>query len=638
MKYRFISLLLALILLCPAACASEGAFFTVHCYSNVIDDSVIELYIENQQAYISVPDAARLSAFTVKSQSANAVTFVRGNTRVSISIGRFVEGKAYMPLESTLDELQVRAENWGSGVVFTAFGYGTDTLFALTDKYMDVCAQYDLLTDGDGFLRFTGLVGTVYKRLTGFKLLGSLMGWYDEDQFAAALAEILKLQGSTQMMKEMVSLSKTSSMLKKFYEAAPASDLHDLYETLKIHDLLSDPFAGLIEETTKLKFKGLSLYDQIAFFGQMTAISTCSNLGMNMIRYTYDQDMLGSSRKNYLPGKAEKAVQQLLDMWNSARYQKEITNVYLEELEYIATETLEGAFTAQIDSLFAKSYVSLAAKVTGFLIKTLSPATTDAIDFAEQYMYLAALQEPLPKLYQRYRKNDAAAINAKYTAIMSLRIIQSAYELSVKKGGIKDTFDLPDLMQEGIDALLLVDDASLISKTVKNDKIDTVMLSGVSHGTQGKLWQLWAENAASSQQPEIFEGYTAAENTSGLYIDGVQIGQIASWYFEYLGTPLTAEDFLVILQEENYFDDYSPIVDLAYSLPEISRLKLVQSELYRFEMPLYEEGYTSEIWIEFYRWTGEIERHGGKQSFDLLVLTEGSSEGGNICASLLLPQ
>lgn len=490
---------------CAPAAWAQG-MIRVACISNMAEMSDLALYVTGGDVYIRAEDAQQLSGFKAGGQA----EFFRAGLRVDITSGLVIDNTYWLPLEDTLRRLKTQVDQVGGGLVFTGRKTLPQELFAKTDRYMDNREAFNLVS-GNRVLIAGGVLASMYHRLTSFSLAQTLTGAYDRKMYADLLGDILRLKEEHPMLKPFKQSTDITKILTKLkaaefgLENPKDEDWMRLYAEGKIGDAgmvmvaygnVMDPVSYLMKRTgSEETLKGLDVHSQLKLMDDIRSMIACEELAANMLLLTYAQDALpsGVSIGDYVPDAAVDAIDDVRTFVQDMDHVDALIEVLQEEAELALFSTVHElvnkAAMGKTPKL-AGNAPKLAAKAMGKAIDAAMPDAASGMDYMEKLLYLSRLQEKLPALYDVYRGSTLSVVNAKYTTMLYLRIMQTAYELCVEEGVIEADEAFMQDMDDALAALASVSDAELRRGDVVNDRIDVQALIPIESGSLDVIPQL----------------------------------------------------------------------------------------------------------------------------------------------------
>ena len=495
----------------PTAWAQEAAqgIIRIACISNLSEMSDIQLYITNGDVYIRAEDAALLSGFQLTGQT----QFSRADLSVAISSGLVFNNTYWLPLEDTLRRLKTEVDQLGGGLVFTGSKTLPQELFSLADQYMDNREVFNLISN-ENVLVTSGVLASLYHRLTTFSIAQSLTGEYDRKMYADLISKILKLNEDSTLLNtlsESVDISKKLTKLKAAefgLENPTDDDWMRLYAEGKISDAgmvvsvygdVMDPVSYFLKQAgSEYTLEGLDVCSQIELLSNIRNMINCEEFAANMLLLTYAQDALpsGMSIRDYIPNAAMDAVDDVRTFVKEMDHVNMLLEVLEEEAEHVVFSTL---YEIVNDKIAIGKVPKLAAKAMGKAIDKAMPDIKSGMDYIEKVYYLSLIQEKLPALYDVYRASTLSAVNAKYTVILYLRIMQVAYELCIENGITQADNVFIQNMENALTKFASISDAELAKGNITNDKIDVHALIPIDKGSPDLIPQLreYAENCGA---------------------------------------------------------------------------------------------------------------------------------------------
>ena len=204
-----------------------------------------------------------------------------------------------------------------------------------------------------------------------------------------------------------------------------------------------------------------------------------------MLGFTYTQEALDAREIQplYAPAEAIAAIRRIL----TYAQETDKTEVVLQALRDEAANVLVGTGESLVYNLIARGPTPrIAAYILGEVNEALFPEIAMAMDGVEAYGYLAELQSYLPSLYAMYRESPYTAINAKYTTLFYLRIVQLAFEKCVDAGIIEaGDYDFSATLEDAILEIAAIDDDDILPKSFTNDQIEADTLLSIHPQTAG---------------------------------------------------------------------------------------------------------------------------------------------------------
>lgn len=150
-----------------------------------------------------------------------------------------------------------------------------------------------------------------------------------------------------------------------------------------------------------------------------------------------------------------------------------------------------------------------------------------------------------------------------------------------------------------------------------------------SESTEG-LYDTWKAYRPNIDLDMSQYGYSQSVNYPSAQIDGVPIGEMGAWYVN-SGGAQNGNDFLLLILADTTHSTSESMTTEQLADPNVQMdVRLIGSELMKMETPIWEDDefqYTSEIWIELYHWSGEMQKNGVKEDIEVLILIHGSTEG-----------
>ena len=653
---------------------AEAVVITLECASNLARITNVDLCVQTDQVWIRAEDAASLSGFSASAGSSGACIFTRGPLRIVQQQCRAYQDDLWVALEEGL-------------LLFQGREHTSYELFAITDKTIGK-GQYNLseFNDLDQFEWLTRLA-SLYNRLVKLKFFESVLGIYDIEQYRNALKMVINPGKSGELfalLKEMDSTAKELNTLLEFeHGKLSEEELMDLYcqgelgdwgAVISMYKNFSNPVDYFLKKAIGEQYSvsGLGWADQLALYQNINAFLNCEQLYSNMINYAYsgeayktatkgvslpwDETMDGTDQfpERFLPSTAQLAVKDMRKFFETVRYEDLLVQVIRKEIETVTVETLVDYLEKEL--MFpSRILVSMQKLINEVLFQDV----TDLIDYMETFLYLCNLQKGLPGLYERYRACDATAINAKYTALLYLRIAQAAYEVCVKKGVIQDEYNGSEVIGDAMAEIIAVRDGDLIAFS-PNERLDISMLlrsalADESEPEPDRQTGNTEPNAGASNAEAIFywdslytrfhdcSNETYVEEVSSqdrLYgrrencyaqIDGVPIGYAAQlWREDFSARALIAD----MLNHDWYIPGSSGVE--AILLPD-SIVTLVQSELYGWgTVPDGSMAGSLLFYDEYYLFQIRNQTENGDAIYEVLFREGGEYEGGEWCGGKIL--
>ena len=481
---------------------SNDGIYTTSCISNLTDITSIDLYIQNSLVFIKTRDAALLSGYSLESNQPGNVVFSRDGNIIKEELYSSYQGDLWVEIEDTMNNLTTHVQQEKGLLIFLARENTANDLYSITDKYMtqDI---YSLSDNSNIMLDALSVAASIYNRLVRQQFLETITGKYDSERYY----DVLKMSINSSSNSDFVSLFKNGNKIAKQlgtlqefqYGKMSEDELMDLYRRGEIGDWgtviatyksITSPVDYILKKLTGNRYSvsGLDITSQIDLYQTVSALIDCEKLYSNMITYTFSEDAYKTATKGvkltneekrkgwfatfpdcYLPSAAKSGIEEIKRFSKVVKYEDLLAEVARKELGTVTIETLSSYLNSQVKNPYG-ILISLQKLVNEALFKK----TVDLIDYMETYNYLANLQKGLPGLYKRYRECDKTAINAKYTTLLYLRLVQAAYDDCVEKGIVKpEKRNVSEIMSEAMQSVISIRDSDL-EPFVPDNRINTI--------------------------------------------------------------------------------------------------------------------------------------------------------------------
>ena len=463
------------------AFAEAERIIMLPCASNMCDDWLVEVYVDERQGFISEDAAARFSGFTYLGGSTTTAYYERAGEEVAVPVAAEYEGRRWVALEWALYLLHTKVLVTEQGLVFDALKTTPHEVFAITDHYMGDGGRYNLMEEDDAIIDFGFNLSRLYHQITQMRLVG-----YDKAYYEELLRELLDIDGNTELVQLLLDADKVAERLE--YLQGVGLEESDLLKTLDILGKLLDPVKTISNELCDMEgisISGLGFFEQVRLYAQIDAMMNLSSFGENMLGFTYTQEALDAHevRPLYAPAEAITAIRRILTYAQETDETERVLQVLRDE----ARNVVAGTGESFVYNLIAQGPTPrIAAYILGEVNAALFPEITMAMDGVEAYGYLAELQSYLPSLYAMYRKSPYTAINAKYTTLFYLRIVQLALEKCAETGIIEaENYVFSETLEDAILELAAIDDDDIMPKSFTNDQIEADTLLSIYARTAG---------------------------------------------------------------------------------------------------------------------------------------------------------
>jgi len=620
--------ILLVIMFCSVALA-EYEYVKIPYRSNLQKEmSMIELCIDTDRnmAYMHAQDAARISGYTLANVFGHMIHFSRGEENSTISGLVMSDGTYWLPVEFGMAALDTQVMQVGNTLIFESRGQTIDRMFESADRCMDICRA--MMGEESKAEDMAGIVASIYNRAVNFELLGTLLGTYDREIYQKLYSNMLNITNDKDLTQRLMDSGKEIGRYSFMKELDP-----ELWgDFFTIYGIATNPAGSLVKEITGTPAGGIDVFSQYKLYSYLESLYMMPELSQNMILYTYsDSALSGKGYSQYLPNKAKYVVDNMIRSFSSTDGNQASINIILEEIEMIGLKTSEKEIERQIE-IWTKDEskkMQIAAKATDAVLKAVFPKMETNMGFAEEWYYLSNIQKYLPALYNQYRKSDSTAINAKYTALLTLRLLQVAYQKSIDAKVIdRAEFNLEEQFDSLFVELASFSDEILTSHKIKNRNLDYDKLLGIMDEEKTTdLEQIHNRMTHYSADMMREWDYTQEKVNEASNLDGVSLGQMGSTTLDWADEKSTRSFILSHFDYAYYgcdLDETIALHQVVTHLDEIENLKMAGSSLRKFNREGQE--YLEEVWSELYHIKGAF--HDGK-SFDLVLLMEGSSEGEN---------
>lgn len=499
-------------------------------------------------------------------------------------------------------------------------------------KYSDTDTYLISMDSADTFkMGLTNRMELAWNTILGF-FSGNDRDSYMVEQYMQMIGSLLE------DMHGMQSITIDTGLFQKMAEfGAQGSKSYDKLVTwlhgAKLHD---DPFVkSIVENGDKLEYlaKALGGFDKV----------------MNILLYAcrdYSESII--------------VLNSLLEV--SAEH----TDQDFYQAVYSLKQLYEGNVTGMLSSLLSEFYVDIGETITDGVIKSISSGalllynlSNFGIDFAlsvegikqeadDQMNYITLLN-----ICDECEESFTIAMNSKdYSPEMMthldvliqlcrairLRIYDVQIDLFRREGNTAKADDLSwsraYYHQNGdIIGSYVID---LIPRLAsENDKLTTAPLDHSDKGIMSadSLSSYWLAQPGKYIYSMTEYGYQHTENVSQASLDGIAVGEMGHWYLEDSGTSSSLEMIEEILAYDLYACDV--VIELLQESHNFTECRLLRSELFKEEEQIWEdygdgpELYVSELWTEFYLFSGSYTENIQPYTFELLIMLNGSSEGEN---------
>lgn len=620
MKKKSIHSLLITVFLCIAifcnpvfsTLAEEYIYLKIRCFSNLTDDRQVEICIDNQQAYLNEEDAAQFSGYIYMGCSGESAYYERAGELIEVPMVAH-DNRTWVTLDWAMYLLHTKVLVTEAGLVFDAQESTPYEVFAIADDYMLEGGKYNLIEDGDFWVKAGAELAELYNRITHMKLLG-----YNEEKYIEILRKLLQIDEDTELVSTLIDTGEVLDIYTDLIDMG--LDESDWNTVIDLLDKMLDPansLSDMLIDKEGISISGLGAFDHVELYAQIKSIVNLTDFARNQILYTYSEDVL-NARENfsakYAPNEAVGPIRNIITYSQQLDAEEMIWEILQDE----ATNAISGTGNSILYDLITQTPApKLAALACDKIVETVLPDLTNAMDGVETYAYLGELQSYLPSIYEAYRESPDTAINAKYTTILYLRILQQAYETGVESGILEAKFDdFVTSLEATILKLASMDDNDLTLKNLEYVQITPDMLypignlpidgnDSIGDLTSVELLELWNASVEIDRRVDISSMIGNPVDPCVGYIDGVEIGYHAQSFLPDGWDP-SANAILIGMNREygnfGYIDAYERLPFFASLLEDPdSSLKLLKSELYRWE---YVDG---DAWPEDYPFVSNYE-------------------------------
>lgn len=497
----FLILFTQLFFLCPQEIFAEDIeVITVSAHSNLSGKSNMLLINKEGQLYILADNVAEAAGFTC-GYSDGKVNFYRSTEVVTVDSFEY-EGVPFVELEKTCDKLTTRVISYNGMLYFVGLHTTPYELIAITDEIMN-SAIYKVIP----FNNFQIGWAVVYSVIYGDSIFKKASGQDSAEKYASIMQDVVEYDNDNVLFSINKMLDPKIKFVKDILDGVEEIDdfktrddkgeLIDLLlpvpnvsDPKGLSKIVRDPIAYLFEEELDIKIKGLGIKDQIKISQYMEAVYTCHALYPKMLEYVYyspiANDPEQAVKNNYLPNASKGVVTDIVKAYKD-NYKKLGSDYLVKEIETIGGSTIAYLADEYVTEAALGGYASLVKVVQAIespVINTLTKwlagyKPSEAYDAMQKSRLIENMQLGLQKMYPKVRSNRDTAINAKYIAMLYLRLFQVNANIL-----FEDTPDYPEIAYLGddpFDKLASIDDDDLTAE-VHNAKINWEDLTAEEDG------------------------------------------------------------------------------------------------------------------------------------------------------------
>ncbi|MBQ7035492.1 MAG: hypothetical protein IJN34_07120 [Clostridia bacterium] len=479
-KILSVLLILALLINASVVCFADDApkYQTVRCISNLCDKTRVDLLLHQDQLYISIEDAAEFSGYQWKDSQ-----FERSGEKIK-PITHTIEQKEWLELESGMEQLYTEVVQVGDALIFR----GLETTFKECIKKTDaILTQYRVdLTQG--FAGTVGYVGAVVFNIASQgKIFSRISGRHSEEQYKKIISRMVEgeeevlsiVQEGYSLLDKLDTIGTIEGLdfslndgALKIISNGPSSDsaavIHALNKT-------KDPLGTMFESiggSKDFSLKGLDIVSQLELYQYFDSLIGCGQLYADMFSYTY-----GSSnfkKDEYIPKAARQPIEALTKYYNSTDYLKLLAGYLNEEGKTVFFSSADDLLETAVLKHFFSSSGAIIIPIAQYALRKSYDFLFDGVshkaDYIEESKRISELQAGIMKLYRKYKKDPASAINTKYAAMLYIRCAHIDYKLSVDGGMIEESSVINKYYNEAFNEIAAISDRDL-TKKISNKKI-----------------------------------------------------------------------------------------------------------------------------------------------------------------------
>lgn len=440
---RVLSIILLLSLLlsfAPAAMASEAEeVCEITCITNTVSSTVpVPCRSVDGVAYIPEEFAAVTSGWDYIDSDGKPEFMLEEQTVLADRYIQDEQGVFWVPIGSTLEQLQAEVAAFNGCLIVRAKTYTADELIARTEAVFHDKENIDRwrITSVDGGHGNAGVIfANLFNATTQWKLVDALTGEYTRDNYKKAFALIMakdKAEGEkdTDLMAVLKDVDGYLDVLSELEQkSVKAEDLDDIMKQFSYGNLTDgEALLAMYKEATdplgkelggNVELGGLDLGAQLEIIEYMVSIRDASSFYVDMVDNVFFAECL-KNPYGWGPAEMIEAAKDVVKYYRSDSYSDIISEVLTQEIVSAMVGTLNQ--TAENATGILANTLAIERIVIDSATDLLGGEKPSEIMANVEINYcLAQIQKSAKALYNVYAHGANDPVRAKYAALLYLR-------------------------------------------------------------------------------------------------------------------------------------------------------------------------------------------------------------------------